>query len=104
MTQNDAISSNSGSSTYRELTDIIVTFTYQLEEIKSLLASSSVKIQSRYLSANQVEQEYGINGKTLLNRSNLPADDPRHIPSVRLGARAKKMFERKVLDRMLSTK
>lgn len=43
---------------------------------------------------------YGVNSKTLLNRSGLPASDIRYIPSLKLKGGRRKYFERKLLDRL----
>ena len=74
------------------------------EELKGLLLEilQAVKASkgSKYLTAKQVEEEYGIKSKTVLNRSNLPANHKRHIPSVNLKEGRQKYFERKLLDRL----
>jgi|GEM_PF-2566650 len=69
-----------------------------LREIKSLIKS---KNKSKYLTAKEAEKEFGINYKTLLNRSILPPTSKRYIPSLRLQGGRKKYFERKVLERLL---
>lgn len=56
---------------------------------------------SRYLTAQQIEQEFGIDQRTILNRSNLHQTDNRFIPSLRMKGR-RKYFERKVIDRLLN--
>jgi hypothetical protein len=43
---------------------------------------------------------YGVNAKTLLNRSGLAASDVRYIPSINLKGGRRKYFERKLLDRL----
>ena len=55
--------------------------------------------KQKYLSAKEVAQLTGLDHRTILNRSNLPPDDPRHIPSLRFGSR-RKYFEAKVVDRL----
>ena len=69
-----------------------------LEKIEQQLDSSG-----KYLSANQIEIQYGISSKNILNRSNLPVNHPRYLPSVKLKGGRKKLFERKVLERMIIT-
>tara|TARA_R100001143_G_scaffold63387_1_gene70100 strand:- start:34982 stop:35224 length:243 start_codon:yes stop_codon:yes gene_type:complete len=69
-----------------------------LEKIEQQLDSNG-----KYLSANQIEIQYGISSKQILNRSNLPVNHKRHIPSVRLKGGRKKYFERKVFERMIKT-
>ena len=56
-----------------------------------------------YLTARDVEQVTGLDHRTILNRSNLDPDDPRFIPSIRLGSR-RKYFERKVIERLFHLK
>lgn len=55
--------------------------------------------RQKYLSAKEVAELTGLDHRTILNRSNLPPDDPRHIPSLRFGTR-RKYFEVKVIDRL----
>ena len=71
-------------------------------ELKELLIRAEISPNAKYLTAKQIEVVYGIPSKTILNRSNLPKNHRRFIPSVRLqsGGR-KKYFERKVMDRMI---
>ncbi len=71
-----------------------------LEKLDKILASLKESTVSKYLTAKEVEGEFGINSKTLLNRSNLPVTHKRYIPSVSLKGGRKKHFERKVLDRL----
>lgn len=57
---------------------------------------------SKYLTAQDIEAEYGIDQRTILNRSNLPPSDDRFIPSMKIeGKGRRKYFERKVIDRLL---
>lgn len=76
------------------------------EELKILLLEILQAVKSskssKYLTANQVEEEYGINVKTVLNRSNLPATHKRHIPSVHIQGGRQKYFERILLDRLFT--
>lgn len=55
---------------------------------------------SKYVTAQMIEEEYGIDQRTILNRSNLPVSDRRYIPSLRMNGR-RKYFERKVIERLL---
>jgi hypothetical protein len=71
-----------------------------LEELKVAI-DKAINKPTKYLSAKQAEQEFGINAKTLLNRSNLPVRSKRFIPTVRLKGGRKKYFERKVLERLI---
>ena len=54
---------------------------------------------TRYMTARQTGDYTGLDHRTILNRSNLPADDPRFIPSLRFGSR-RKYFDRRVIDRL----
>lgn len=72
-----------------------------LNELKVLLKGAKIQPNSKYLSANQIEKQYGISSKTILNRSNLPATHKRYIPSVHLKGGRKKYFERKVIERLI---
>lgn len=74
-----------------------------LNELKALLKEAKVQPRSKYLSAKKIEKQYGISTKTILNRSNLPATHKRYIPSVHLKGGRKKYFERKVIERMITT-
>lgn len=56
--------------------------------------------KSKYLTAQDIEAEFGIDQRTILNRSNLHHSDKRFIPSLRMGGR-RKYFERKVINRLL---
>lgn len=64
-----------------------------------LKAQKSKPTDRRYLTARNVEQLTGLDHRTILNRSNLSPEDPRFIPSIRLGSR-RKYFERKVIERL----
>ncbi len=55
--------------------------------------------RQKYLSAREVAELTGLDHRTILNRSNLPPDNPRHIPCLRFGSR-RKYFERKVIERL----
>lgn len=72
-----------------------------MAELKAILKRAQIEPNAKYLTAKQVEVVYGIPQKTVLNRSNLPANHKRYIPSVRLKGGRKKYFERKVIDRMI---
>ena len=78
---------------------------YELTQVKQkleLLLSSINKTpnKSKYLTAQDIEAEFGIDQRTILNRSNLHPSDNRFIPSLKMGGR-RKYFERKVIDRLL---
>jgi len=70
-----------------------------MARLEALLEQAKFQPTSKYLSAKQVEAEFGVPQKTILNRSNLPASHKRHLPSVRLKGGRKKFFERKVINR-----
>lgn len=72
-----------------------------LQELREILKEVKVNPDSKYLSAQDIEEEYGISAKTILNRSNLKSTHRRYIPSVRLKGGRKKYFERKVIQRMI---
>ncbi len=57
--------------------------------------------RQKYLTAKKVEERTGLDHRTILNRSNLPPDDPRFIPSLRFGSR-RKYFEAKVIDHLFT--
>lgn len=57
---------------------------------------------SKYLTAQDIEAEYGIDQRTVLNRSNLHPSDDGFIPSLKISGKGRrKYFERKVIDRLL---
>ena len=72
---------------------------YLSARLEALLKELNIQPTSKYLSAKQVEAEFGVPQKTILNRSNLPTTHKRYIPSVRLKGGRKKYFERKVIKR-----
>ena len=76
----------------------------EIDELKALMneMNSAIVTEQKYLSAKDVESEFGIPSKTVLNRSNLPSSNPRYLPFVRFKGGRKKYFERKVLERLLS--
>ena len=55
----------------------------------------------RYLNAEEAGEILGIEGKTVLNRSGLPEDDDRYIPSLTLPGSDRKRFDREVIERLL---
>lgn len=73
------------------------------DKIESAVAELRALFSPRclYLSAKQAEALYGINHKTLLNRSQLEPKHPGHVPSLRLKGGRKKMFDRRVLDGLI---
>ncbi|MTI88834.1 MAG: hypothetical protein FH748_12780 [Balneolaceae bacterium] len=57
---------------------------------------------TKYLTAQDIEAEFGIDQRTVLNRSNLHPSNPRFIPSMKISGKGRrKYFERKVIDRLL---
>ena len=74
----------------------------QLEKQLELVLSSlhNKPDSSTYMTAQDIEREFGIDQRTILNRSNLHHSDKRFIPSLRMGGR-RKYFERKVIARLL---
>ena len=69
-------------------------------KLDSLLeAIKATPNKQKYLSAKEVAQLTGLDHRTILNRSNLPPDDLRHIPSLRFGSQ-RKYFERRVIERL----
>jgi hypothetical protein len=57
---------------------------------------------SKYLTAQDIEQEYGIDQRTILNRSNLHPSNKRFIPSLKINGKGRrKYFERKIINRLL---
>ena len=57
---------------------------------------------SKYLTAQDIEAEYGIDQRTVLNRSNLHPKASGFIPSMKISGKGRrKYFERKVIDRLL---
>lgn len=55
----------------------------------------------RYLGAEEAGEILGIEGKTVLNRSNLPEDNDRHIPSLIVSGSGRKRFDREVIERLM---
>ena len=56
---------------------------------------------SKFMTARQAENHFGINAQTLLNRSKLDPSHKRYIPTVRISGGRNKYFEKKVLERLL---
>jgi hypothetical protein len=57
---------------------------------------------TKYLTAQDIEREYGIDQRTILNRSNLHPSNKRFIPSLKINGKGRrKYFERKVINRLL---
>ncbi len=79
--------------------------------LDSRLADLSVKLDAvlsrlnaapdpkAYLSAKDVGALVGLDARTILNRSNLPSEDARYIPSLRFGSK-RKYFDRRVVVRL----
>lgn len=82
--------------------------TEELDKISSIEKKLDIVISAleakpestKYLTAQMIEKEFGIDQRTILNRSNLPPSDKRYIPSLRMHGR-RKYFERKVINRLL---
>lgn len=55
--------------------------------------------KSKYMTAQEIQKEYGISHRTVLNRSNLLPSHKKYIPSFRTGPR-RKYFERRVIERL----
>lgn len=77
-----------------------------LERLETKIDQVLSAIQGRDLSkkvlkAKDVALLTGLDHRTILNRSNLPPNDPRYIPSVTLGS-SRKFFERKVIMRIFN--
>jgi hypothetical protein len=87
-------------STESELRDDLTAIKEKLELVLSSLRNKPQK--SKYLTAQDVEKEFGIDQRTILNRSNLHPSNKRFIPSLKINGRGRrKYFERKVVDRLL---
>lgn len=71
-----------------------------LQQIQELLESVEPTSFGKYISAKEAESLIGVPAKTILNRSVYPESHIAHIPSVRLKGGRKKMFERKVIERL----
>ena len=57
---------------------------------------------TKYLTAQDIEAEFGIDQRTILNRSNLHPSNPGFIPSLKISGKGRrKYFERKVINRLL---
>jgi len=78
----------------------------RLEDIYQLLIDIDRRLPApvkakKYMTAAEAEQEFGINQKTLLNRSTLPPTSKRFIPSLKLKGGRRRLFERKVLQSLI---
>lgn len=67
-----------------------------------LSAFNSKPDKSRYMTAQDIEAEFRILQRTVLNRSNLPKTHKYFIPSLRIGGGRRKYFDRKVIERLFS--
>lgn len=67
-----------------------------------LRAYQSKPDKSRYITAQDIEADFGIDQRTVLNRSNLPQTHKQFIPCLRVGGR-RKYFDRKVIERLFAT-
>lgn len=57
---------------------------------------------TKYLTAQEIEAEFGIDQRTVLNRSNMHPSQNGYIPSMKItGKGRRKYFERKVIERLL---
>jgi len=66
-----------------------------------LRAYHSKPDKTRYITAQEIEADFGIDQRTVLNRSNLPQSHKQFIPCLRVGGR-RKYFDRKVIERLFS--
>lgn len=83
-------------------TSLMKTIATLESKIDVIIRSLNVKPdRSRYMTAQDIQSEYGIDQRTVLNRSNLSVIDKNFIPSLRIGGR-RKYFERKVIERLFS--
>ena len=55
----------------------------------------------QYIDAEEAGEILRLSRKTVLNRSNLPKDDDRYIPSLNVSGTNRKRFDRKVIERLL---
>ena len=55
----------------------------------------------RYLNAEEAGEILELSRKTILNRSNLPEDDDRYIPSLTVSGSNRKRFDREVIERLM---
>ena len=80
-------------------TTLLETISMLDAKMDMILRSLNVKPErSRYMTAQDIQVELGIDQRTILNRSNLSPTDKNYIPSHRMGSR-RKYFERKVIER-----
>ena len=98
MKTNSSIQSTSNSA-LQDVVEKTTSIENKLDLVLSVLKGGPNN--SKYLTAQQIEQEFGIDQRTILNRSNLSQRDNRFIPSLRLQGR-RKYFERKVIERILT--
>lgn len=57
--------------------------------------------EQRYIGAEEAGNVLGLKAKTVLNRSNLPEDNDRHIPSLSVAGSNRKRFDRRVIERLM---
>lgn len=81
------------------LLETIATLEAKLDFVLSSMNAKPDK--SKYMTAQDIQNEFGIAQRTILNRSNLQPNDKNYIPSFRAGAR-RKYFERKVIQRLFT--
>lgn len=81
--------------------EVLHELTQVKKKLELVLSSINKKPnKTKYMTAQDIQAELGIDQRTILNRSNLPRKDRRYIPSLQIGGR-RKYFERKVIDRLL---
>jgi len=85
----------------KAMTDQLAQIESKIDEVLVRLDQRG-KTQSPYLTAKDVGKLLGLDPRTIINRSNLPRDDDRYIPSVNLKGSRRKYFERKVIQRLFS--
>ncbi|MDR8389925.1 hypothetical protein NC796_02165 [Aliifodinibius sp. S!AR15-10] len=81
------------------LLESIATLELKMDFVLSAL--NATPDRSKFMTAQDVDKEIGIDQRTILNRSNLSPVNKNYIPSVRFGGR-RKYFERKVIEKIFS--
>lgn len=84
-----------------KLLESIATLELKMDFVLSALNAKSDR--SKYMTAQDIDKEIGVDQRTILNRSNLSSINKNYIPSVRFGGR-RKYFERKVIEKIFSPK
>jgi len=57
----------------------------------------------KYITAQKIEEVFGVKAKTILNRSNLQPTERTYIPSVRFEGSRRKYFNTKMIGRLFNT-